>query len=275
MISGFFESLAWAPHVLAIEIKKLVSYRVAFWVRYILGTLTEVLVAYFLWDAIFTQSGAQSLHGFSFHGIVFYYVFSALVGRMIQTAEQGGISDDIYQGGLTRYLLYPLSFLQYKYVGFFGQQLTGFLQLGVGFGIAAMIWGLPADQNITVGSFIMGMGTTLLAGCLMFLMNACLELIAFWQDTVWNLMAMLRFIGNLLGGVLFPLVFFPEWGQRFVQFTPFPLLFSFPVRCYLGQVDATEWVTKSIQLCGWIFMVSLLLSWIWKKGTRVYSGVGI
>lgn len=272
---SFLNSLVWVPHVFSIEIRKLLTYRVAFWVKYVIGTLTEICVAYFLWDAIFVHTGSQTMQGYSFLGIVYYYVFSGLVGRMIQTADQGGISIDIYEGGLTRYLLYPLSFLQYKYVSFLGQQVSMLFQLLLGLAVALMIWGLPADQNISASSVALGILTSIMAGALMFLINACLELVAFWQDTVWNLMAMLRFIGNLLGGVHVPLVFFPEWGQTLVQYTPFPFIFSFPIRCFLGQVTAQEWLHQSIWMVGWMCAISLLLAWIWKRGTRVYTGVGI
>ncbi len=274
-MNGFFESLAWVPHVFSIEIRKLLSYRVAFWVRYVIGTLTEIVVAYFLWSSLFRQTGSTTMGGFTFHGIIFYYVFSGLVGRMIQTADQGGISSDIYEGGLTRYLLYPLSFLQYKYVSFIGQQTTMILQIFLGFGIAVLIWGIPADQTITLGSIFAGIGTAILAGSLMFLINACLELVAFWQDTVWNLMAMLRFISNLMGGLHIPLVFFPLWGQTAVRFTPFPLIYSFPIRTFLGQIGPTEWLHEAGLLLCWILGFVGVLAWIWKRGTKIYSGVGV
>lgn len=275
-MNALFESYSWIPHVFSIEIRKLFSYRVAFWVKFIIGTVTEIAVAYFLWGAIFVQTGSTTMRGFTFHGIVFYYVFSGLVGRMIQNAaESGGISLDIYEGSLTRYLLYPVSFLQYKYVAFFGQQITLFCQLLLGLGIAMTIWEIPPDQHITFSSILMGLGTSILAGMLIFLLNACIELVAFWQDTVWNLMAMLRFIGNLLGGIHIPLVFFPDWGQVLVRFTPFPLIYSFPIRCFLGQVNAQEWIHESLFLVGWVAFFILLLRWIWSRGTRIYTGVGI
>ena len=45
-----------------------------------------------------------------------YYLLVPLIARMIRGEESRFLSDDIYEGGLTRYLVYPLSFLQYKYV---------------------------------------------------------------------------------------------------------------------------------------------------------------
>ena len=80
--------MSLALHVFAIEIKKAVSYRVAFWVNFLLGTTTDLLIAYFLWGAIFAASGSQTMQGFSFHGMVFYYLFAKMIGgRRILSSE--------------------------------------------------------------------------------------------------------------------------------------------------------------------------------------------
>jgi ABC-2 type transport system permease protein len=100
-------------------------------------------------------------------------------------------------------------------------------------------------------------------------------MVAFWQDTVWNLLAMLRFVGALLGGTLIPLSMFPGWGRTFAGFTPFPLVFSFPIRCFLGQVGADEWMHSMAMLGLWIAGLSLGVAVVWRRGTRTYSGVGI
>ena len=66
----------WAPHVLAIEIKKAVSYRVDFWIQFFVGTFAEIAIAYFLWKAVFQIRGVAIMEGYSFHGLVYYYLFA-------------------------------------------------------------------------------------------------------------------------------------------------------------------------------------------------------
>jgi ABC-type uncharacterized transport system permease subunit len=92
---------------------------------------------------------------------------------------------------------------------------------------------------------------------------------------VWNLISMLRFIGNLVGGLLVPLVLFPEWGRTAAMFTPFPLAFSFPIRCFLGQVGAEEWFRSVAMIGVWSAGLGVAVTWVWRRGTRIYSGVGI
>lgn len=265
----------WIPHVLALELKKVFTYRVAFWIQYVFGTLTSIVVAYFLWRAIFDASATPLIQGYSFHGIVFYYVLGTLSSRITMGTAQGGVAQEIFDGTLTRYLLYPLSFIFYKYVTFVSQQLVAVGQLLLGLLLALALWDFPTNPSLSAGSLFVGLLTSLMVGSLFFTMTVCLELVAFWQDTVWNLLAMLRFIGTLLGGLMVPIVFFPTWGQRFTSLTPFPLIFSFPTRCFLGLVSPHEWTLMMLFFLGWLIVFSVLCLWIWTRGTRQYSGVGI
>lgn len=267
--------LHWVPHVLAIELKKVFSYRVNFWAQFLMGTGTELAVAYFVWKAVFSATKEMEIEGFTFHGLVFYSLFANFSSKITRGTDKGYISQDIYDGGLTRYLLYPLPFFPYKFVVHLTQQLLGVIQLLIALAFIWLLIGDTGGQHVTVGSFFAGLVTCVFTGYLHFVMMSCLELVAFWQDVVWNLMVMLRFCMSLLGGGMLPLVFFPEWGQKLVQFTPFPALISFPTRTFLGQIGLQEWFWNLGILAGWGLVMSLLLSWIWQRGTRRYSGVGI
>ncbi len=265
----------WAPHVLAIELKKALSYRLDFWIFFFFGTATEIGVAYFLWKAVFESQITTVMAGYSFHAMVFYYLFASFSIRISRGSERGYISQEIYDGSLTRYLLYPVSFLGYKFVTHFAQQLLGIFQLFVAFGILILLLGLPPDQNVTIGSFFAGILTCLLAGVLHFAMTSCLELVAFWQDVIWNLMVMLRFIVGLLGGGMIPLAFFPEWGQKLVQLTPFPVLIAFPVKVFFGQITFIEWLSGVGMIAAWTVVFAAIAFFVWNRGIKQYSGVGI
>lgn len=268
-------SWAWVPHVLALELKKAFSYRVAFWVQFLMGTGTELVVSFFVWRSVFAATGSQEMQGFTFHGIVFYSLFASMSGKITRGTDRGYVSQDIYDGSLTRYLLYPLPFFPYKYVTHITQQLLGVSQLIVAFIGVRLALGDLGQHAITPATFAAGVLTCFLTGYLHFVVASCLELVAFWQDVVWNLMVMLRFCMSLLGGGMIPLVFFPEWGQRLVSYTPFPLLVSWPARTFLGQVGAQEWLLNLGVLAFWSLLFTFVLNAIWLRGTKQYSGVGI
>jgi ABC-2 type transport system permease protein len=267
--------LSWVPYVLGIELKKAFSYRLNFWVTFLMGTATELAVAYFLWKSLFAYNQSVVIAGFTFHGLVYYSLFASFSSKITRGTDRGYISQDIYDGSLTRYLLYPLSFFAYKYVTHLTQQLLGFIQFLLAFSCLTLVIGLPSEHNLSIGSFIAGTVTCFVAGYMVFALMSCLEMIAFWQDVIWNLLVMLRFAISLLGGGMVPLVFFPEWGQRLVALTPFPLIVSFPARTFLGQVGLLEWVGSLLVLGIWSIAITFVANFIWSRGTRQYSGVGI
>ncbi len=272
---SFFDRYRWVPHVLSIELKKAFSYRVTFWVRFLLGTGCDLGVAYFLWKALFVSQQVEKIEGYSFHGLVYYSLFAVFSGKITRGSDRGYLSQDIYDGSFTRYLLYPLPFLGYKYATHITQQALAIFQLLVSFAVLWLAIGFPAEQNIGVGSFFSGCLTCVLAGYLVFTLMSCLEMVAFWQDVVWNLIVMLRFAMGLLGGAMVPLVFFPAWGQYIVHHTPFPAMISFPARTFLGQVGLEEWLIGCLVLLCWSLVFSILARFIWLKGMKQYSGVGI
>jgi ABC-2 type transport system permease protein len=265
----------WVPYVFSIELKKVFSYRVAFWVQFFMGTGTEIVVAYLVWKAVFSAAGVTEMQGFTFHGLVLYNLFSSFAVKITKGSERGYIAQEIYDGGLTRYLLYPLPFFPYKYVTHVAQQMFAIVQLLMTLGIFALVINDRGGQHVTAGSLGAGIVTCIFAGYLHFLISSCLELVAFWQDVIWNIMVMLRFCMSLLGGAMIPLAFFPEWGRKLVLLTPFPSIISFPVRTFLGQVGPDEWLHNIGLLAAWALAFTLLLMWIWQRGSKRYSGVGI
>src|SRR5690606_19127890 len=109
-------------HVLSIEARKLMSYRVDFWVNVILGFCIQMVVTFFLWKAIFAESGEATIGGYSFHGMLYYYVLVILLGKLVRGSDFGapGVSAEIYDGTLTRYLVYPTSYFPFKYAQHLG-----------------------------------------------------------------------------------------------------------------------------------------------------------
>lgn len=274
-LSLSLEDYGWMPFVLGLELKKAFSYRLNFWVSFLMGTATDITVSYFLWLSVFAYQNAPQIEGFTFRGLMFYSLFASFAGKIARGSDYGYISTDIYDGGLTRYLLYPISFFAYKYVTHLTQQFLAIIQLMIALGGLFLLLGAPPEQNISLGSVVAGCATSVLAGYAVFTLMSCLEMIAFWQDVVWNLMVMLRFAMSLLGGGLIPLALFPEWGRKLVELTPFPTLISFPARTFLGAVTLEEWGHSALILFFWSVLLTLLARAIWARGTRRYSGVGL
>lgn len=270
-----FERLAWAPHAFSLELRGLLSYRLDFWMKLVGTVASELGLAYFLWKAMFETRGVAQMGGYSFRGMMLYYLLVPLVARMIRGEDHGFLSTDIYEGGLTRYLVYPLSFLQYKYVSLLALSFVSAVQLVLALAVFALAFGVPAETHLSLLSVAQGFGMSLAGTVLYFLMAAPLEMVSFWQDSVWSLMVMLRFTLLLFGGGFLPLTLFPDRFQAALHWLPFSYLISVPIRCFLGQVSGAEWLRSMAVMLGWIAVSGWATQWVWRRGTRQYSGVGL
>ncbi len=262
--------------IVSLESRKLMSYRVDFWLNVLVSFATQLAVAYFLWLAIFDYTGEETLGGFTFEGMVLYYVLAILLGRLVRGQERDlAVAQDIYQGTLTKYLLYPSDYFGFKYAAHLGDLVPGVVQLLLFGAISLTVLELPADVAITPLTVAMAAVLVAVANLLTFLLRFTIMLVAFWADNVWSLNVMLRFSSELLGGLMLPLSLFPEWARAGLAWTPFPYLFYVPVMTLLGEVPPAEWLRALVVAAAWSAAMAGIALAVWRRGTLSYTGVGI
>jgi len=116
--------------VLSLESRKLMSYRVDFWLNVLVSFATQLAVAYFVWLAVFEHTRSETIGGFTFAGMVLYYILVILLGRIVRGQERDmAVSTDVYEGALTKYLLYPTDYFGFKYAAHLGDLVPGLVQL--------------------------------------------------------------------------------------------------------------------------------------------------
>lgn len=98
-------SWSWIGAVLSMELRKIFSYRVDFWLQVVGGFFSQFVVAYYLWQAIFEHNQAEKIGGYSFPMMVAYYVLAPFVDRIVRANNAFVISQEIYEGSLSRYLI--------------------------------------------------------------------------------------------------------------------------------------------------------------------------
>jgi ABC-2 type transport system permease protein len=251
------------------------SYRVDFWLNVVVSFFTQLAVAYFLWLAIFGASGVETIAGFTFEGMVVYYVLAIVLARVVRGQERDlSVSQDIYEGALTKYLLYPTDYFGFKYAAQLGDLVPAMMQLGV-FWLLGLLFLDLSELTVTAGSAARAAVLVALANLLSFLLRFLIMLVAFWADNVWSLNVMLRFTSELLGGLMLPLTLFPDWARVALAWTPFPYLFYVPVMTLLGRVTGDEWLRAVGASSAWIVVCAVAALAVWRRGTLLYTGVGI
>ena len=260
--------------VLSVEARKRLGYRADFWVQSFVGFVAEFGLVWFLWRAMYVESGRVAMGGLDLHGMVLYQVGVVLLGKLVRGPEiEGAVSQDIYDGSLSRYLLYPARYPVFKYAQHLGSLLPATVQLvlfGVWFPIA-----LELPEGAGPLSLLAAVPAVLAGNLLYFLMSYGLQSVAFWAENVWSLLVALRLVTTILGGAMVPLAMFPGWARDALWFTPFPYLYAFPVDTLLGQVGPLAWARGIAVTLLWCSVTAAAGRAVFRRGTLQYSGVGM
>ena len=257
-----------------VEARKRMSYRVDFWVNAIVSFVTELGVAWFIVLAMFANGGRVG--DYSREGMLLYFVAVILAARLVRSSDlEWAIADDIYNGALSRYLLYPANFFVLKYATQIGALLPVMIQVVLFGAWVPFVLGIPEGIHVTPATAAMCLGALAVANLLHFMTCLPLQLVAFWADNCWSLLVAHRIVASLLGGLLLPLSLFPSWSQTALAALPFRYLFAFPVDVLLGRVAPAEYVAGLAVAILWCGVFAGISAAIWRRGTLQYTGVGM
>ena len=267
--------LFWA--VLSVEGRKLMSYRADFWITAAIAFLTEFALVWAVWKGLFAlQPEGAELGGYPFEGMVLYSVTAILLARLIRGQERDpGMSQDVYEGALSRYLLYPCDYFFTKYAQALGFLFPASVQLVIFVATAALLIPVPAEMQPSLATIGQALPALALANFLWFLMLFPIHAVAFWADNVWTLRVMLRFVSDFFGGMMLPLSLFPDALAAALWWTPFPYLYALPVMTALGRPLPVAYPLALALAAGWCAVLWFVGHRIWRRGLLQYSGVGI
>ncbi|MCB0336809.1 MAG: ABC-2 family transporter protein [Bdellovibrionales bacterium] len=276
---GVFDQLVFTPmrHSLIVfltETKRLVAYRAQFWFELILSSLVELVVAISVWQAVFASSGAQELNGYSIQSMVLYITVAIFFGQATKGTGVGTFQREVYEGTLTKYLIFPLSVYSYKFGTYMPRALFAVVQLLVGLTLMYVLGYWPESTSISLGSVLIGFCALFLACLLYFFLIIALEAFSFWADNVWALSYALQIAIVFLSGKAIPLEFFPQWIEGLIRFTPFPYLAYVPAKIFLGQMHGADIGLAFVVLGSWVLLAYGMSKIVMNRGLRNYTGVG-
>lgn len=270
------QALALFGHVASLEARKAMSYRADFWINVVVSFFAQLGVVWYLWEAIFRGTGKATIGGWDLPGMLQYYVLVILAGKLVRGQEfMAGVSQDIYDGGLSRYLLYPVSYNRFKYAQHLGALLPALVQLALFMALMPLFPAQLGAFRPGPAQLLMGFSALAAGNLLYYMLLLPLQAVAFWADNVWSLTVLMRFTSGLLGGSLLPLSLFPEQARAWLDWLPFRCLFDVPVGALMGRLSVAAWAGGLLLSLGWSALLWGLARLVWRRGERGYTGVGI
>lgn len=258
--------------IMSLELRKILHFRLDFWVTFVGQISLQVAISWALWSTIFKENQVSQMNGFSLTELNLYYLLSPLLLKIMSGENIGFMSRDIYEGGLNKYLIYPLSFFHYKISTFLTYSFFYLFQLIIILFFCYLYFGWSFGKSQLLGLILI-----LVSTLAYFLLLSMIEQISFWADNIWSLGVIVRFTASFLGGGFLPLVFFPSFLQKVILILPFQSMLSSPLLLLMNKTsDPLHLFFDSLSLLSlWIISFVFLNYLIWKKAQYRYTGIGM
>ncbi len=169
-----------------------------------------------LWRVVFGEQ--PTVAGFSMRQALWYLTFTEAI-ELSQSRIFRPISNEVKDGTVAYALVRPYSYGVYWLVRGLGESVVKLAPiLVVGFLFATLFVGpLPGY----VAALPAGLVVMLLGLAQGLLLQTVIGLLAFWFEEVSPFFWILQKLVFVLGGMFFPIDFFPEWIQAFAKLSPF------------------------------------------------------
>lgn len=236
-------------------------------------TISRILFAYLLWRMVF--SGKEMVSGFTFHGMLSYYIVSSFLSQLEMS---GGISGEICQrirnGTFSKYMILPVSM-----EGYFVAMEAGTVLFYLAFDlIAAFLWIFIFRIEF---AFVTDGAVLLCAFCLILLGLFFMVQFAYYLGILTlkyqGIDTFLMIKNNLMAlatGTIVPLALFPEAVVRAMRALPFYYVTYLPSMLLIGKCRE-EAATGIGIMAAWCLVMQILIRRTWAKYSRKYDGVGI
>jgi ABC-2 type transport system permease protein len=257
------------------EFRKVLTFRVGFFVREIMNGVTHSAVMICVYFALYSQASGETIHGWSFEEIVHYMILAAAFQKILFYHRLLDVAEQIFSGHLTKFLVMPFRYFTLP-LGRFVQHTV--LQLAVAslfYAIGLLLvpewWPRPvsavaAFQSLTL--VLLGSGCFLLA-------YYCLAILAFWLDVVWSISVMFMFLANFVAGRMIPVSQMPAaFGEVFSWTFPYWAL-SAPIEIFIGRAEEGFFLQGLAVLLPSLVGLEMLRRISWSRGRRRYVGAGM
>ncbi|PWU22571.1 hypothetical protein C5B42_05615 [Candidatus Cerribacteria bacterium 'Amazon FNV 2010 28 9'] len=257
-------------HVFLTYLKDALEYRSKALV-YFMYPLVSTTVMLIFWYA---ASSTHATGGYNFSFFLSYYLWMMLAGSALMCYAEDAIARyGIYRGDLSAQLLRPFSWMTHVLFAEVPWRVMGGVY-SVLIMVGVSIFLFPIQHNTTVVGWTLAIIAAALGFTISFLYKFILGSSAFWLTNTRGLTSLSDIIIMLFAGQLMPIRLMPPLFRSIALSLPFSSMVYIPVAALQGTLGTIELLRAiGIQLL-WLCLLIPLQQFIWRRGLRVYTGVG-
>ena len=249
--------------ILLTTFKEEFAYKTEF-VMSLIGSVIQLLVLWFLWNAIFKAYGAEVLKGFTLPMMITYISISTILSFYNKSMTEYLIEEDVKTGFLSVILTKPVNYPIYYLFREIGRIsfflitrglpiiLISFLFLNISYPLSPLFF-----LSMFLGFFIN------------FFIVFLTGLWSFWNSgSIWGIRYTRIVVSEMLSGAIIPLYLFPQWLSQLSYALPFQAIYSIPLLIYIGKTTGFDILNAILIQLFWIAFLGILTFAAWKKAEK-------
>jgi ABC-2 type transport system permease protein len=228
-----------------------------------LAILIFLWVFTFLWRVAYDNSATNTLAGLTLSDTLWYLMLAETI-ELSRPRFANTIAQSVKDGSIAYLLSKPYDFLLYQLSVNAGDTFFRLILTSI-FG-STLVWvvaGPPPDPR--------GWPLTIVAIAAGWVINFCLTALIGLASFITEEIAPFEWIYQkfifILGGMMIPIDFYPEWLQAIAKLTPFAYIMYGPARLFVSP-SIERFITLLMGQLVWIFCLSIMLSLAYRQSQR-------
>lgn len=223
----------------------------------------------FFWNVYYQASGREIVSGFSYKGMITYYlVMNLFANTLAQSTIAYTVSNDIKNGFISKYMIMPIDLTGYYFVKDLAQKtyeasigITALLPVVLLFHDSMMVYARLHDLPFILLCSLMSV-------ILSFLIFINFSLLTFWFTDISNLYMAVMILTDFLSGGFFPLSILLAGVYKLVHVLPFYYTIFFPVNMMTSDTSVGYILQGFLIQTVWIVLLGMLAISLYKKGRK-------
>lgn len=239
---------------------------------WILTDVTTAVTMPLVWARSASVSG--KIAGFTGSDFVLYYLCMLLLGSFVTSHIMWEVAMEIKEGQFSTMLVRPVSFLQFTFLRNLTWRIIRTALFAPMFLLMLFLYrGFLDNAHIYVG---WEFWTSMVLGHLVsFTLVTTMAMFALFTQEVFSIFELYYIPMLFLSGTLFPISVMPVWVQVIAKAAPFYYTIGAPTEILIGRSSGAIAHQTILMQATWIVAAFLLGRFLWTKGLKHYSGVGM
>jgi ABC-2 type transport system permease protein len=234
----------------------------------ILSNAVYVVITYFLWKSIYTNSA--SIGGMSFEQAFTYLALAMSIFILFQSWTEWDVSRRILSGDIVMDFVRPVDFQLKQLFDVLGSVASNFIAITVPtLLIITLAFGAPIPLGPNVPIFALSL---VLAFLISYFFDYLVGVMGFYTESIWGISMTKEVIVLSLSGAMVPIGFFPEGFQRVLEWLPFQAIYNLPLKALL---DGSPTLGGAAALIGtqvaWAIVLLALSRLFFRRASRVLT----